>query len=304
MFTPFRLRELVLPHRVVAAPVALEAAEAGCAGDGHLVHLGARAQGAAALVYCERTSVAPAPGRGLALYTDEQVVALRRVAGFVQSSGSALAVPLWAEGSALAQWGDVTRLCDAFVRAARRADEAGVDLLELDCSTGLLAAILASARERGGIRDRGRPILEVIGALRRAWPERKPLALRLAPSPAAEVALADDAVTLAGLFRQCGGDLVSVASAQPTPERLATAPLADRIRNECVVPTLCEGGIASCADINSLLAAGRADLCGLGRATLFDPAFARHAAASQRVDLPLVGHLGALATYRPRLSLD
>jgi anthraniloyl-CoA monooxygenase len=101
----------------------------------------------------------------------------------------------------------------------------------------------------------------------------------------------DDAVAFARLLREHGCDILDVSSGQVTPlERPAfgrsyQTPFADRIRNEVGLPTIAVGAIASYDDVNTIILAGRADLCALARPHLYDPHWTLHAAAEQGVEL-------------------
>jgi anthraniloyl-CoA monooxygenase len=130
--------------------------------------------------------------------------------------------------------------------------------------------------------------LEVWDAVRAAWPAERPMSARVSACDWAPGGLSnEDAVTLARALRARGCDLVDVSTGQTVadgkPEfgRLFQTPFADRIRHDAGIATMAVGGISSYADVNSILAAGRADLCALARAHLWDPYWTRHAAYEQ-----------------------
>jgi anthraniloyl-CoA monooxygenase len=209
---------------------------------------------------------------------------------------------------------DMDQVRDDFTRAARMADEAGFDLLELHFAHGyLLASFLSPLTntrrdEYGGpLADRARYPLEVFDAVRAVWPEPKPVSVRISATDWAEGgATPDDAVELARLLRARGCDIVDVSAGQTVPDqqpvygRLFQTPFADRIRHEAEIPTMTVGNIASWADVNSIIAAGRADLCVLGRAHLYDPYWTRHAAYEQGYELPWPDQYVPVRGFTPR----
>ncbi|OYO11006.1 oxidoreductase [Enemella evansiae] len=188
---------------------------------------------------------------------------------------------------------------EEFVAATRRAAEAGFDLLELHCAHGyLLSSFLSPISNQrtdeygGSLENRLRYPLEVFDAVREAWPAEKPLTVRISAvdwiGGGNEV---DDAVAIAAAFVAHGADGIDVSSGQigkqeqPAYGRSFQTPFADRIRNEVTAPagvsTIAVGAISSYDDVNSILLAGRADLCALGRTHLYDPQWTLHAAAEQ-----------------------
>ncbi|HYH49287.1 MAG TPA: FAD-dependent monooxygenase [Acidimicrobiia bacterium] len=157
----------------------------------------------------------------------------------------------------------------AHVDAAVRAADAGVDVLLLDMADGYLLASYLSPLTNPGARDAGYP-LSVVEAVRAAWPAERPLAVRLvADDRIAGGLTANDGVAAARRLTDAGVALVDVTAGHTVPEaaadyrRLFNAGLADRIRNEAGVPVVAGGHITSLDEINTLLAAGRADLCRL-----------------------------------------
>jgi anthraniloyl-CoA monooxygenase len=189
---------------------------------------------------------------------------------------------------------DMDRVREQFVAAARRGADAGFDLLELHCAHGyLLASFLSPLTNRraddygGSLDNRCRYPLEVLRALRAAWPARRPLAVRLSAHDWAPGGNTDDdAVEIARLLAAAGADLIDVSSGNTTPAsqprygRMYQTPFADRIRNELGVPTMTVGNITEPDQVNTIVAAGRADLCALGRPHLADPAWTLRAAAT------------------------
>ena len=336
MFTPFTLRGLALPNRVVVSPMAQYSCVDGLPDDYYLVHLGSRAHGGAGLVFTEMTCVAPDAriSEGCAgLWNDDQAAAWTRIVDYVHAhTSSKIALQLghagpkgstqrgWEEADAPIEpasrnWPlvapsaiaygpenqvpramtreDMDRVRDQFVEATRRGARAGFDWLELHCAHGyLLSAFLCPLTNRrtdeygGSLENRCRYPLDVFRAMRAAWPADRPMSVRLSAhdwAPGGNTP--DDAVAMARLFRDAGADLIDVSSGQTTRDakpvygRMYQTPFADRIRNEVGIATMAVGAIYEPDHVNSILMAGRADLCALARPHLADPYWTLHAAA-------------------------
>ncbi|MGW0564256.1 bifunctional salicylyl-CoA 5-hydroxylase/oxidoreductase [Streptomyces sp. NPDC003016] len=184
---------------------------------------------------------------------------------------------------------------EQFVSAAVRAAEAGFDLLELHCAHGyLLSGFLSPLTNRrtdaygGSLAGRLRFPLEVFDAVRAVWPDDRPMTVRISATDWADGGTTgEDAVETARAFAAHGADAIDVSTGQVVPDeapeygRSYQTPYADRIRNTLGVPVVAVGAISSWDDVNSLLLAGRADLCALARPHLYDPHWTLHAAAEQ-----------------------
>jgi anthraniloyl-CoA monooxygenase len=356
MFTPFRLRDLVLANRVVVSPMCQYSAEDGMPGDWHLVHLGSRAMGGAALVIAEMTDVSRdgriSPGC-TGMYKPEHVEGWRRIVEFVHANTrAAIGLQLahaGRKGSTRRLWDgideplpggnwplisaspvpflphsqvpramdrrDMDDVREDFVRAARMAEEAGFDLLELHFAHGyLLASFLSPLTNRrtdeygGSLAARARYPLEVFEAVRAVWPAAKPMSVRISATDWAPGGFGPaDAVELARMLKAHGCDIVDVSAgqtvsdAEPVYGRLYQTPFSDRVRQEAGIATMTVGAISTYADVNSIIAAGRADLCVLARAHLYDPYWTLHAAWEQGVELPLPNQYLSLRNFTPRL---
>lgn len=172
-----------------------------------------------------------------------------------------------------------------FVRAARLAAEAGFDLLQLHLGHGyLLAGFLSPltnqrADEYGGsLENRLRFPLELLAAVRAAWPEDKPLSVALTVSDCVAGGFElDEAVAVARILKAHGCDLIEVLAGQTTPEANPAyspgflTPFSDWLRSKAGLATLVGGNLTTTGEINTILAAGRADLCRLEPTTLNFP---------------------------------
>ncbi|MCM2294609.1 bifunctional salicylyl-CoA 5-hydroxylase/oxidoreductase [Allorhizobium sp. BGMRC 0089] len=188
---------------------------------------------------------------------------------------------------------DMDRVKADFVAATKRAAEVGVDWLEFHAAHGyLMSSFLSPLTNRredeygGSHENRARYPLEVFRAVREAWPSDKPISVRLSCHDWFEGGnTPDDAAIFAQMFKDAGADLIDCSSGQvwkeeqPVYGRLFQTPFSDKIRNEIHVPTIAVGAISEADHANSVIAAGRADLCAVARPHLADPAWALHEAA-------------------------
>ncbi|MBX8827153.1 bifunctional salicylyl-CoA 5-hydroxylase/oxidoreductase [Ochrobactrum sp. SFR4] len=188
---------------------------------------------------------------------------------------------------------DMDRVIADFVRATELAASTGADWLELHAAHGYLLSSflspLTNQREDeygGSHTNRARFPLEVFKAIRAVWPQDKPISVRLSCHDWAEGGnTPDDAAIFAQLFKDAGADLIDCSSGQvvkhekPVYGRLFQTPFSDKIRNEIGIPTIAVGAISEADHANSVISAGRADLCAVARPHLADPAWVLHEAA-------------------------
>jgi anthraniloyl-CoA monooxygenase len=355
MFTPIKLRDMVLVNRVVVSPMCQYSAQDGLIDDWHLVHLGSRALSGAGLIITEMTDVSAeariTPGCA-GLYKPEHVAAWRRVVAFVHKHSFAKIGMQLAhagrKGSTKVGWegydepledgnwqiiapspipyfgnsqvpremtrADMDKVRDDFVRAAAMAEEAGFDLIELHFAHGyLLSSFLSPLTNQrndaygGGIENRMRYPLEIFDAVRKVWPAEKPISVRISATDWVRGGFdGADAVTLGARLKAHGCDIVDVSAGQVVPDqkpvygRLFQTPFSDRVRLEAGIPTMTVGNISTFEDVNSVLAAGRADLCVLARAHLYDPYWTRHMATKQGYHLPWPKPYLMVDDYEPR----
>ena len=329
MFTPYTVRGLTLKNRVVVSPMAQYSAVGGVAGDYHLVHLGARAMGGAAMVFAEMTCVSPegritpgCPG----LYAPEHTVAWKRIVDWVHAnSDTKFAMQIGhagAKASTRVAWEGIDKPLESgnwpllsaspqqylpgisqtaqamtqtdmdtvlaqFVASAKAAANIGVDWLELHCAHGYLLSSFISplTNQRtdaygGSLENRLRYPLQVFAAVRAAWPEDRPMSVRISAHDWVEGGITpSDAVEVARAFKAAGADLIDCSSGQvskqekPVYGRMFQTPFADRIRQEAGIATMAVGAISEADHVNSIISAGRADLCAVARPHLANPAW-------------------------------
>ena len=190
---------------------------------------------------------------------------------------------------------DMDRVKADFVAATLRAESAGFDMIEFHAAHGYLLSSFISplTNQRsdaygGSLENRCRYPLEVFNAMRAVWPADKPMSVRISAHdwvPGGTTP--DDAAEISRLFKAAGADIIHVSSGQvskdekPVYGRMFQVPFSDKIRNELQVPTITVGNIFEADHVNTIIAAGRADLCALARPHLADPAWTLHAAAEQ-----------------------
>ena len=214
---------------------------------------------------------------------------------------------------------DMQAILEQFVDSTRRALAAGFDWLELHCAHGYLLSTFITpltnqrrdeygASGSAGLENRCRYPLEVFRAMRAVWPADRPMSVRISAHdwvPGGNTG--DDAVHIARLFKQAGCDVIDVSSGQTTRDakpiygRMYQTPFSDRIRNEAGIQTIAVGAITQADQANSIIAAGRADLCAIARPHLADPAWTLHESAvlqSRAVDWPRQYWSGRDQLYR------
>ncbi len=340
LFQPLDLRGAHARNRIMVSPMCQYSAEAGRPNDWHLVHLGGLARGGAGLVMSEATAVVPEgriSRHDTGIWSEDLAESWRPIVDFTHGQGALAAVQLahaghkasthrpWDGRGPLAPtdggWtpvgpsavgypglavprrleaAELPGVATAFADAARRADAAGFDVVEVHAAHGYLLHSFLSpltndrADDYGGdLAGRARLLLDVVRAVRAAWPADKALLVRISATDWVDGGHSiDDSLVLAGWLRQAGVDLVDVSSGGASPRQRVRpspgyqVPLAERIRREVGIPTAAVGLISQPRQAEEVLASGAADLVTLGRALLRDPQWPLRAAHELGVDVP------------------
>lgn len=343
LFEPLRLRDVEFSSRIFVSPMCQYSCENGMATEWHLVHLGSRAVGRAALVMAEATAVtadARISPKDLGIWTDAHIEPLRRAFSFIEQQGAVPGIQLahagrkastsepwkgsvpvsaaergwtpiyapsaipFAEGYQVPQPltpAQIASIVAAFADAARRAQAAGAKLLEIHSAHGyLLHSFLSpltnhrdSEDEYGGAFDqRTRMLREVVEAVRKVWPERYPLSVRISCTDWVEGGWTiEDSVALAAVVKGLGVDIVDCSSGGAVPgPRIPLGPgyqvpFAQRIRHEAGIPTIAVGMITEPIQADHIIRTGQADAVMLARQFLREPYWPLHAARALAHDV-------------------
>lgn len=340
LFSSLTIKSIQFKNRIAVSPMCEYSSEDGFANDWHLVHLGGRAVGGAALVMTEACAVSP-EGRispaDLGIWKDEHIAELRRITTFIKQQDAVCGIQLAHAGrkaSHAAPWegnhfikpadggwqtvapsavafkaeddvplalslAGIQKVIDDFRLAARRAKDAGFQVIEIHAAHGYLIheflSPLSNQREDqygGLLENRCRLLLEIVEAIQLEWPQDLPLFVRISASDWAEGGwTADDSVHLSALLKNVGVDLIDCSSGGlvqhqqiPLGARYQVA-FADRIRKETGMLTGAVGLITTAAQADAIISGGQADLVLLAREFLRDPYFPLHAAHQLGVDV-------------------
>lgn len=328
LFEPLKIRDVTLRNRIAVSPMCQYSCEDGLANDWHFVHLGSRAVGGAAIVFCEATAVTP-EGRispqDLGIWSDRHAEALARIIHFVHEQGSLAGIQLAHAGrkaSTYRTWSlkqgavpledggwtnvlapsaikfhenypqpreitqeEIRGVRDAFAAAARRAREAGFDIIEIHAAHGYLIHEFLSpfsnrrTDEYGGAFDhRARIAREVVKSVRAEWPETQPLFMRISATDWKEGGWnADQSVQLAREVKTLGVDLIDCSSGGVIPGvNIPVGPgyqtqFAEKIRREAEILTGSVGMITEPVQADHIIRTGQADIVLLAREMLRDP---------------------------------
>jgi len=335
LFDELKIRDVRLVNRIAVSPMCQYSCENGLATDWHLVHLGSRAVGGAALVMVEATAVLPEARispQDSGIWSEAHIEPLRRITKFIHSQGSVAGIQIahagrkastirpWEGTGKLAEdeggWSDIVApsalafapnypmpaaatsdriaaIVDAFGKAAQRAHDAGFRLLEIHSAHGYLLHEFLSPLSNhrsdlygGSFENRTRIVREVVSKVRRCWPERLPLFIRISSTDWVEGGWdIEQAVELARILRTLGVDLVdcssggNVADAKIPMGPGYQVPFAERIRRSAQILTGAVGLITEAHQADEIIRSGQADIVLLAREMLRDPYWPLRAAA-------------------------
>jgi len=357
-FSKFKLRKLELPNRIVMAPMGQYSATDGLVSDWHLVHYGSRATGGVGLIITEMTAISET-GRiteGCAgIYNAEQLNQWKKITDFIHDNSStkigiqlghsgrkgATKKPWEGNGPMETPWNlisaspipfnenfstpkemtleDMEQIKAQFVQAAKNADEARFDMIELQAHHGFLLASFLSPLTNvrldefgGSIENRLKYPLEVFKAIREVFPIEKPISVRISATDWAENGISEqEVITIATAFKAAGADIINVstgntvAGQKPLTGRMWQTPFSDAVRNTVHIPTITAGYIQDIDQINTIILNGRADLVALGRPLLLDANFVRNAQAYEQFqtsDIPNPYKMGVSHLYPLKAS--
>ncbi len=335
LWTQYRIRGVTLPNRIVLSPMVQYKAQHGTPGDFHLVHLGQFALGRFGVVMTEATAVEAngrITHQCTGLWNDEHVAAWKRITTFIRDQHCIPAIQLAHAGRKGATktafeggipydpdlaWplvgptakafavghqtphelsiDQINDLIELFVTAAKRAEAAGFEIIEIHGAHGyLLASFLsphsnfrsdAYGRDRAG---RMRFPLEVCRAVRAVWPNHKPLFFRISALDGSDGWVLEDTVVMAKELKACGVDMIDCSSGGLAGSIMSgpikrypgfQVPFASAVRNQAGMPSIAVGLITDAHQAESILQAGDADLIAIGRQALDDPHWPLHAAS-------------------------
>lgn len=342
-FTSFQLREMTLQNRIVMSPMGQYSAENGLVNDWHFQHYTSRALGGLGLILTEMTAISETGRITLGcagIYNLEQITNWKKITHFIhQNTQTKIGIQLGHSGrkgavkkpwEALTEpistpWSlisaspiafndklsvpkemtleDMNLIVSEFIQAAKNADEAGFDMIELQAHHGFLLASFLSPLTNirkdefgGSIENRLKFPLRVFTEMRKVFPQTKPMSVRISASDWAENGISEeDVITIAEAFKNEGADIINVstgntvANQKPQVGRMWQTPFSDAVRNTVHIPTITTGYIQDIDQINTILLNGKADLVALGRPLLIDPNFVRNAQAYegfQPTDIP------------------
>jgi 2,4-dienoyl-CoA reductase-like NADH-dependent reductase (Old Yellow Enzyme family) len=320
LFSPYTIKSLQLKNRVVMAPMCQYSVTAmdGRPNDWHYIHYVSRAIGGAGLIIMEMTDVDP-DGRitnyDLGLWSDEQIPDFSRVIKSVHQHGAKIGIQLAHAGrkaedaenpvapSAIRYpsnrykepreltTDEVQEMVQKFGAAARRAVEAGVDVIELHGAHGYLIQQFQSPLTNQRTDAYGTSLekfgVEVIQAVKKEMPGDMPLILRISAVEYADGGYnLDHAIKLCHAYKQAGVDVFHVSSGgeghpgvrKPGNYPGYQVPFARAIRNEVDVPVIAVGMLEDPALAQSVVANEDADLVAIARGLLRDPYWSIHAA--------------------------
>lgn len=309
MLTPYQLKDITIPNRIVMpAMCQYTATEDGLAADWHLVHYGARAVGGVGLIILEATAVEKRgrlSNNDLGVWDDTQIEGLREIACFCRARGSVIGIQIAHAGRKA--WGDelvapselpfpdravpkaltvdeIQKVIYNWRLGARRAREAGFDLLQIHAAHGyLIHQFLSPLSNRrtdhygGTFQNRLRLLLEIVAAVQEEWPKEKLLSVRLSAVDFLEGGLTlADTVKISRALKEKGVDLIDVSSGGllPVPIELSPGyqvPYAETVKKEAQIPTIAVGLITEAELVQAIISNERADFVALGRELLRNP---------------------------------
>ncbi|MDI6453594.1 NADH:flavin oxidoreductase/NADH oxidase [Peloplasma aerotolerans] len=306
LYESYKIKNFVLKNRAVMPPMCMYSAdEQGYANDFHLVHYGSRAIGGVGLIIQEATAVSP-DGRisihDLGIWDDSHIPGLKRIVDVIHQNGAVAGIQINHAGrksktenpiapSAINYGGDykapremtkkdIKEVVESFKQSARRANEAGYDLLEIHGAHGYLIFEFLSplSNQRDDEYKDGTLFLkEVVEAITSVWPKEKILAIRISAYEYVEGGVTPKTISEAiNSVKHLGIDIVDVSSGGNIQVKINAFPgyqldLAKMVRRETKLPVMGGGLITDLKLADHAIGSNRCDLVYFGRVLLRDP---------------------------------
>lgn len=321
MFTPYELKSVTIPNRIVMpAMCQYSATEDGYVTNWHRIHYGARAVGGVGLIILEATAVEKRgrlSNHDLGIWDDDHIQGLRELVQLGKEQGSIMGIQIGHGGRK--SWGDelvapsslafpemetphaltaseIKDVIESWREAARRANEAGFDVLQLHGAHGYLVheflSPLSNRRtdEYGGsLENRLRFFLEIMEAVQEEWPKDRPLSVRLSAVDHLDGGLTiEDTMEICKLLKDHGVDLVDISSGGLLPASMKLGPgyqipFAEAVKMATGMPTIAVGLITNPELVQATITNGRADFVALGRELLRNPYWVLKAKADKEI---------------------
>ena len=321
MFTPFKLKSVTIPNRIVMPAMCMySATEDGYVTNWHPLHYGTRAVGGVGLIILEATAVEKRgrlSNNDLGVWDDGHIAGLRELVELCQTQGSVMGIQIAHGGRK--SWGDelvapsalafpdkatphalsiaeIKDVIENWRQGARRAHEAGFDVLQIHGAHGYLIheflSPLSNQRsdEYGGsLENRMRFLLDIVAAVQQEWPDDKPLSVRLSAVDYLEGGLTiEDTVTISKALKEHGVDLMDISSGALLPATIGLGPgyqvpYAEAVKKEVGIATIAVGQITQPELAQEIISNGRADFVALGRELLRNPYWVLEAKPEEEV---------------------
>lgn len=326
LFESIKIRGVEFKNRIVMPPMCMYSSDdSGYANDWHFIHYGTRAIGGAGLIIVEATGVerrGRITDRDLGIWDDSHIVGLSNIATLCKKYGSRVGIQLGHAGrkcevdsediiapSPIAynekykvprkmSKEDIDKVVKAFKEGAKRADEAGFDLIEIHAAHGYLInqflSPLSNKRDDeygGSVENRARILKDILREIRKVWPENKPVIVRVSAEDYVEDGNhPEDLAEILNLVKDEGVDLVNVSSGAVVPARIKMYPgyqvrFAEVIKRETKLPVIAGGLISEAEMAEEIVSNNRADMIFLGRELLRNPYWPLNAAKKLGYDI-------------------
>ena len=356
-FSKYKVRDLELQNRIVMSSMGQYSAKDGFVNDWHFQHYTSRAIGGLGLILTEMTAVSETGRITLGcsgIYNENQIVEWKRINDFIhENTQTKIGIQLghsgrkggskipWEDSFSGESWEllsasaipfnknsatpkemsllEMDLVTSQFVQAAKNANEARFDLIELQAHHGFLLASFLSPLTNsrtdefgGSIENRLKFPLRVFNEMRAIFPKEKPISVRISATDWAENGISEeDVITIATVFKNAGADIINISTGntvvnqKPITGRMWQTPFSDAVRNTVHIPTITAGYIQDIDQINTIILNGRADLVALGRPLLLDANFVRNAQAYEQFqpnDIPNQYKMGISHLYPLKAS--